>query len=364
MVIVVDQFEEVFTYQPKDDQARARFEDDRCRFFANLLQAAAAPGGRVAVVLTLRSDFVSSCAPFAQLRDMLSDHQMQIGPMTARELREAIEQPAFLCGCEVEPRLTERLLADVERQPGALPLLQFALTEVWKKRNVRQLTLRAYEELGGVEGALQHRADEIYRMLTARDQDLCRRLFLRLVQPGEGTGDTKRRVSFRELLPDDTARAASVRKLVHTLANRDARLITTEGTETTDGAVEVAHEALIRGWTQLRQWVDAERSNLRIRRTTDRGRARVRGGGPRTQRGLSLLGRTSRDVPGVGRRRIVTNSARLRRRFSPSARRPSGNASKMPLRMNVAGVKPQRRWPSNRGHWRKKSGGGANCRSG
>ena len=194
--------------------------------------------------------------------------------MTAAELREAIEQPAFLVGCEPEPGLTERLLADVKGQSGALPLLQFALTEVWKKREVRRLTLRAYTELGkddkgeprGIEGVLDHRANEIYRNLTPEGQDLCRRLFLRLVQPGEGTEDTKRRVSYRELLPEDPARAEAVWKLVQTLASRDARLITTEGTDATKGAVEVAHEALIRGWTQLRQWVDAERTGLRIHR--------------------------------------------------------------------------------------------------
>ena len=260
LVVVVDQFEEVFTYRPQDGPARARFEQDRDQFFANLLNAAAAPGGRVAVVLTMRSDFLSACAPFPQLSAVLSAHQELVGPMTAAELREAIERPAYLVGCEVEPGLTERLLADVEGQPGALPLLQFALTEVWKKRDVRRLTLRAYTELGkddkgeqrGIEGVLDHRANEIYRNLTPVDQDLCRRLFLRLVQPGEGTEDTKRRVSYRELLPDDPARAEAVRKLIQTLASRDARLITTEGTDATDGAVEVAHEALIRGWTQLR----------------------------------------------------------------------------------------------------------------
>jgi hypothetical protein len=154
-----------------------------------------------------------------------------------------------------------------------LPLLQFALTEVWKKRDVRRLTLAAYKELGkddngeqrGIEGVLDRRADEIYRGLTPEDQELCRRLFLRLVQPGEETEDTKRRVSFRELLPADPARAEALKKLVRTLADRDARLITTEGTDEADGTVEVAHEALISGWTQLRQWVDAERAGLRYR---------------------------------------------------------------------------------------------------
>jgi WD40 repeat protein len=274
LVIVTDQFEEVFTYRPQDEQARARFEKDRDRFFANLLLAAAAPAGRVVVVLTMRSDFLSACASFPQLAAVLSAHQELVGPMTVDELREAIERPAFRVGCEVELGLSERLLADVAGRPGALPLLQFALTEVWKKREVRRLTLRAYTELGkddkgeqrGIEGVLDRRANEIYRNLQPEDQELCRRLFLRLVQPGEGTEDTKRRVSYHELLPNDPARAEAVRRLVRTLADRDARLVTTEGGDAAEGAVEVAHEALVRGWTQLRRWVDAERTNLRTQR--------------------------------------------------------------------------------------------------
>jgi WD40 repeat protein len=274
LVVVVDQLEEVFTYRPQEDQIRARFEQDRARFFGALLNAAAAPGGRVAVVVTMRSDFLGACAVFPQLAAVLSAHQELVGPMTAAELREAIERPAFLAGCEVEPALTERLLADVEGQAGALPLLQFALTEVWKKRDGRRLTLRAYTALGedgkggqrGIEGVLERRANEIYRNLKPEEQELCRRVFLRLVQPGEGAEDTKRRVTFRELLPDDPARAEQVIKLVRTLADRDARLITTEGDDTANGAVEVAHEALIRGWGQLRGWVDAERTGLRIHR--------------------------------------------------------------------------------------------------
>jgi len=266
LVIVVDQFEEVFTYRPQDEQAKGRFERSRFAFFANLLHAVAAPGGRVAAVLTMRSDFLGECAAFPRLNNMLNAYLVQVGPMQEEELREAIARPAYLVGCEVEPDLTERLLADVRGQPGALPLMQFALTEVWKRRDVRKLTLGAYNDLGGVEGAIEHRANEIFRGFKPEEQELCRRIFLRLVQPGEGTEDTKRRVPYRELLPDDPARAAAVRDVVKALAARDARLVTTEGTDASDGAVEVAHEALIRSWTQLRKWVDAERAGLRIQR--------------------------------------------------------------------------------------------------
>src|SRR4029450_8828144 len=115
---------------------------------------------------TTRSAFLSACATFPQLAAVLSAHQELVGPMTAAELRDAVERPAFLIGCEPAPALTERFLADAEGQPGALPLVQFALTEVGRKRDVRRLTLEAYEELGGVEGALERRADEIYRNLS------------------------------------------------------------------------------------------------------------------------------------------------------------------------------------------------------
>ena len=222
----------------------------------------------MAVVLTMRSDFLGPCASFERLNNVLNAHLIQVGPMREDELRAAIEQPAFKVGCELEPGLTERLLADVEGQAGALPLLQFTLDELWQRQDVRRLTLRAYTELGGVEGALEHRANETLQKLSQSDQDLCRRIFLRLVQPGEGTEDTKRRVFYRELLPDDPERAEAVRRVVRALANRDARLITTQGDPKTMGevSVEVAHEALIRGWDRLRKWIDADRAGLRIQR--------------------------------------------------------------------------------------------------
>src|SRR5262249_12229942 len=126
LALIVDQFEEVFTYRPQDEQARQRFERGRAAFFANLLNAAAAPGGRVAVVVTMRSDCLSACAPFPQLAAVVGGHQELIGPLTREELREAVERPAYRVGHEVEPALVERLLADFAGQPGALPLVQFA----------------------------------------------------------------------------------------------------------------------------------------------------------------------------------------------------------------------------------------------
>ena len=172
LVVVVDQFEEVFTYRPQDEQAKARFEHRRAAFFANLLHAAARAGGRVAVVLTMRSDFLGACAVFPRLNDALHTHLVQVGPMRQDELREAIERPAYLVGCEVEPALSERLLADVKGQSGALPLLQFALKEVWSKRDVRKLTLDAYWSWGAFRACWRSGRTRCSIRSTASEGDL------------------------------------------------------------------------------------------------------------------------------------------------------------------------------------------------
>ena len=189
LVVLVDQFEEVFTL--------CNDESERRDFIANLLHAATVAGGRTIVVLTMRADFYPRCASYADLAAALSDHQVLVGPMTEDELRRAIDRPARLAGLEPEPGLVELLVDDIRGRAGALPLLQFALQEVWRRRDDYRLTIRTYREIGGIEGALQRKADAVYGSFTPEQQELCRRVFLRLVQPGEGSEDTKRRVSYR-----------------------------------------------------------------------------------------------------------------------------------------------------------------------
>jgi WD40 repeat protein len=264
LVVLVDQFEEVFTL--------ARDEASRAALIDNLLHAATVAGGQTVVVLTMRADFYGKCAAHPVLAAALSDHQVLVGPMTADELRRAIERPALLVGGEFEPGLVERLVHDVEDQSGALPLLQYALLELWQRRDGRRLTVAAYREIGGLQGALENRADEVFHAFTEPDREFCRRIFLRLTQPGEGTEDTKRRASYRELV-SSAGDEEAVRGVVERLA--DARLITTQGDERRpeEGFVEVAHEALIRGWPELRRWIDADRAGLRtLRRLTEAAR--------------------------------------------------------------------------------------------
>ena len=262
LVVLVDQFEEVFTLCP------AEREPTRRAFIDTLLHAATVVGGPALVLLTMRADFLGKCASYPALAATLSDGQELVGPMKEDELRLAIERPAYLVGCEVEPSLTERLLHDVAGQPGALPLLQYTLWELWQRCDGRRLTIAAYREIGGVQGALERRADEIVDNLDAAAREVCRRIFLRLTQPGEGTEDTKRRAPFRELL-DSASDAQTVEKVIHRLV--DARLIATEGRGRSpqegggrdqERYVEVAHEALIRSWSRLREWIEADREAL------------------------------------------------------------------------------------------------------
>ena len=263
-MVLVDQFEEVFTL--------CHDEAERRDFIACLLHAATVSGGRSIVVLTMRADFYPRCASHSDLAAALSDHQVLVGPMTEDELRRAIDRPARLAGLEPESGLVELLVDDVRGRPGALPLLQFALQEVWRRREDYRLTIRTYRAIGQIEGALQRKADAVFATFTDDQKELCRRIFLRLVQPGEGSEDTRRRASLHELLPNDPAQAEAVEAIIGRLTDPESRLLTADARQTAsgEGTLEVAHEALIRGWPQLRKWVDNDRAGLRTHlRLTD-----------------------------------------------------------------------------------------------
>ena len=237
-LLVVDQFEEVFTLC--DD------EDQRTRFIEGLL-AREEP-----VAIALRADFYGRCANHARLAEAVARDQVLLGPMSADELRCAIAEPARAAGLRVEAGLVDVLVAEVEGEPGALPLLAHVLHATWERRDGRRLTLDGYHATGGVRGAIASTADRVLDGLDASDQGLARAVFLRLVELGE-TVDTRRRAGLHELGGD---RASTV---VGTLSA--ARLVIVDA-----GAVELAHEALIREWPRLQGWIDDGREGLRIHR--------------------------------------------------------------------------------------------------
>jgi hypothetical protein len=261
LIVLVDQFEEVFTLCRKEELREA--------LVRNLLYAAKVAQGQTLVILTMRADFYVKSAANADLAAAFSDHHVLVGPMTEDELRRAIEMPVQLVGCELEAGLVDLLVQDVLRQPGALPLLQHALLELWSKREGRRLTVKAYQEIGKLEGALQRRADATLEAFSQDEQEFCRRTFLRLTQPGEGTEDTKRRASMQELLAS-SEKSTAEEDIIQKLA--DASLLTTEGDfMNKDAFVEVAHEALIRNWPRLRQWLDEDRAGLRLHHRISEG---------------------------------------------------------------------------------------------
>ena len=248
LFLIIDQMEELFT--------ACREEGERRAFLDNLLNAA--EDGLCKIVLTLRADFYTQCARYENLRTALADSQVYIGPMSATELRRAIEEPAKDKGYTFEAGLVDLILRETSHEPGSLPLLSHALLETWKRRQVRTLTLAGYAETGGVQGAISHTAESLYTRLTPQQQKIARNIFLRLTELGEGVQDTRRRATPEELVLR-TEDCASVEEVLNLLAK--ARLVTLS-----EGSVEVAHEALIREWPTLRAWLSEDRESLRLHR--------------------------------------------------------------------------------------------------
>ncbi len=256
LVLVVDQLEEVFTLV--EDESR------RTQFLALLERAVGDPHARLRVVVTLRADFYDRPLLYSGFAELLRDYVEALVPLRAEDFERAIAGPAERVGARFEPGLLAELVTDVSDEPGALPLLQYALTELYERREGSTLTADAYRAIGGVSGALAGRADEIYTGLGEHAQEAARQLFLRLVTLGEGAEDTRRRVERTELASMEVDQDALEEAIQEFGAwrllsfDRDPRT----GTPT----IEVAHEALMREWSRFRRWIDSGREQVRLHR--------------------------------------------------------------------------------------------------
>jgi hypothetical protein len=242
VLVIADQFEELYTLCP-DETIRRNFLD----------KLTTSPFERVGMVLVLRmrADFLGNALSYRPFADVLQNTDLKLGPMNREELTEVIEKPAQKLGVTLEAGLVKRILDDVESEPGNLPLLEFALTELWQRRQGKELTHLAYTEIGQVQGALARHANEEYHKLSEEQREQMRRIFIQLVRPGEGTEDTRRLATKAELGEVNWV-------LVKQLA--DARLVVTSRSEEAQvETVEVVHEALIRNWGELRGWMDTDR---------------------------------------------------------------------------------------------------------
>lgn len=256
-LILVDQFEETFTL--------CHDEAERLAFIETLLQLAQEPSKQPTVVIALRADFYSHCSQYPVLREAVAAEQEYIGQMNSEELRRAIEEPARRGGWELEPGLVDLLLQDIgvhgtsEPEPGALPLLSHALLATWERRRGSMLTLEGYRASGGVRGAIAETAESVFTdQLNQTQQEVARDVFVRLTELGEGTEDTRRRAALNELVHQSTE-ATQLRAVLHTLA--EARLVTLN-----EDSAEVAHEALIREWQRLHEWLTQDREGLLLHR--------------------------------------------------------------------------------------------------
>ncbi|MGG6292897.1 caspase family protein [Leptolyngbya sp. AN02str] len=272
MVLLIDQFEEVFTL--------CRDEAIRRQFFNCLITAIESCSEQFTVVPVLRADFFNKCLRYDNLARYLKRKIVRVMPLSYEQIKNTIVRPAKKVGLQCEPNLVYTMLLDVMGSPGELPLLQYTLLELWQRRQLAEgdqppkLTLNTYTELGGVRGTLQTRATQIYDSLPANEQAAAKRIFLALTQLDEGTEDTRRRVTKLELispafpleLVDQTLEKLVAAKLVVTNqpANEDSTILDIQET------VDIAHEALIRNWPLLRGWLDENRALLLRQRRLER----------------------------------------------------------------------------------------------
>jgi WD40 repeat protein/energy-coupling factor transporter ATP-binding protein EcfA2 len=258
LVLIVDQFEELFTLCGDEEERLA---------FVEALAAACAPEAEghvppALVILSVRADFYGQCASYAPLVQSMEECQLVVGPMSLNELRDAIEGPARATGMLLQHGLVDELLHDLGADApagyaaGRLPLLSHALLSTWQQREGRQLTLAGYQATGRIRDSVARTAERAYAGFDASDQEIARRLLLRMVQVGQGSEHTRRRAQWSELMGGRTGKERSaVLRVVGDLVT--ARLLTAD-----ESAVEITHEALLLHWPRLREWIETDRADL------------------------------------------------------------------------------------------------------
>jgi WD40 repeat protein/energy-coupling factor transporter ATP-binding protein EcfA2 len=263
-LLFIDQFEEVFTLCQDDEERKA--------FIRLIAQEVKKGEVETRIILTIRGDFLNRCADYLEIITLINSippTSFIVTPMSFSELEEAIEKPAKLHGVTFEHGLVSQISADVVNRPGALPILQYALKELWRvcieepESPQPLLTRKGYEEIGGVKGALDKRATILYESLTTIDQAFARCLFMELVQLGEAEEVTRRRASW-ERLETVADSPQQLQRVVGLLAGSQQRLIITD-----EKTVEVAHEALLSEWKLLNTWIAENLENIRLSRSLE-----------------------------------------------------------------------------------------------
>jgi WD40 repeat protein len=310
LFLLIDQFEELFAMATGPD---------RTRFVAALVNAVTHPRSQLRVMATLRADYYDRPLLHNELGELMRTRTETVLPPAGASLEEAIICPADGVGLSLEPGLVGEMLGDANGQPGSLPLVQYALTEMFERSN-GTMTIETYRAIGGIAGALSQQADTVLASLSEPARAVAPRVFLELVELGDGPDDTRRRVN-KSLLTNlgDTGAALEVIDRFG-----EARLLAFDRDPTTRSAtVEVAHEALLTEWDTLRRWIDDGRDHLRtVRRMEELAHEWELSG---RDRSLLLRGPRLASAEGVSKpklqaflseSRAARSRARRRRRFS------------------------------------------------
>jgi hypothetical protein len=273
LLLVIDQYEELFT----------RVAAEKVRPFVQLLAGAAAEtDGRLRIVTTMRADFMDRFLTYRELADLATEDRIcWVGPMDEAELRAAIAKPAEINGYHLEPGLSDLIVRDVEAEPNSLPLLEFALTLLWDKRDTNQhrLTIAAYRALGQLKGALDRHAEAIFneagikdhqdayknlRLTTDEERQWAQRIFRRLVRTLPGTKDTRQRQLRSDIV--GLGRNETDKKVIEKVLGKfeQGRLLVCDKDESDRPNVDLAHEALIEGWTRFADWRKEDRDVQRL----------------------------------------------------------------------------------------------------
>jgi WD40 repeat protein len=277
LLVVVDQFEELFRFKQSVDAGRS---GDATAFVKLLLEATAQGEVPLYVVLTMRSDYLGDCAQFRDLPERLNDAQYLIPRMTRDQRREAVTGPVLVGGGRIAPRLLNRLLNDVGDNPDHLPILQHALMRTWDlwTRGDRgqeiggEIDFEHYEAVGGMAAALSRHADEAYEELDPRGRDIAEALFKSLTEKGPDNREIRRPACLAELAAVAQASTEEIRAVIETF-RREGRSFLTPRFDVAlqdDSIIDISHESLIRGWQRLKTWVAEEAQSAQIyRRVAD-----------------------------------------------------------------------------------------------
>ncbi|MDT9197607.1 pentapeptide repeat-containing protein [Limnospira sp. PMC 1042.18] len=261
LVVVVDQFEEVFTLCKDDEERKA--------FIANLLCAAKDADRHTSVIVTMRSDFLRETQQYPGLDGLFSSNGFLVPSMQREELEMAIAKPAEIAGHSLEPAIIQLLIEQTQGREGALPLLQFALQRIWEGLEDGIDPAETLEKIGGVGGALAGEVQRLYESLSPEDQILARRIFLALVNLDESDKTTRRRAPVSELISNKQEEPA-IKSIIRRFSARGVRFLSTSQDPQQGKTLEVTHEALIHNWDKLQGWLSERREQLHQKQKIER----------------------------------------------------------------------------------------------